>query len=191
MTAAEKLKVSHADYFARAQQAVGRLEYVAGEVFAMATGSPRHGWLIARMNRVLGRLLGDDRCTTLASDIAVRAEQSDSFLVPDGSIVCGPPAFDSERALTNPSLLIEVLSPSSEAWDRGRKFLIYKRIPALTDYLLVWQELPRIEHLYRGDGDLWLHEVVEGMDAELKLPRQGISLPLGEVYAGFEAWPAD
>lgn len=108
---------------------------------------------------------------------------TDLYTYPDVSIVCGSPRFegDQEDILLNPLVLFEVLSPSTEAYDRGRTFIHYQTVPSLKEYVLVAQDRPRIDHFARQGDGRWLLTVVES--GELVLPALGISLPLNEIYA--------
>jgi Uma2 family endonuclease len=107
------------------------------------------------------------------------------YTYPDVSVVCGEPRLVQDRHqdnLLNPQLLIEVLSPSTEAFDRGRKFEQYRTIPSFLEYLLVPQEKPALEHYLREQGGAWRFSAVPGIDSALTLPTLGIELPLAEVY---------
>src|SRR5690242_2577533 len=124
-----------------------RHEYYRGEVFAMAGGSMRHNVLCARVIEALGAQLRG-RCLVMTSDQRVVAAERDRYVYPDVSIVCGPMVAEpgTSDVLANPTILVEVLSESTEQYDRGGKWEGYQRLDSLTDYVLVSQAEPRIEH---------------------------------------------
>lgn len=191
MTAAPKLKTTVEAYLAAEEVAKERSEFIRGEVFAMAGGSAAHAILGGRSFAALDAGLRKQGCRVFNGDLAVQVAEGEAFLYPDVSVVCGPPEFGAGGRLSNPSLLVEVLSPSTERFDRGEKFALYRSLPSLTDYLLVSSGAPRVEHYRRGEGGLWLYRVVEGLAAELELPNQGMRLSLAGLYEGLDALPND
>jgi Uma2 family endonuclease len=112
---------------------------------------------------------------------------------PDVLVNCGPPEFadDKKRVVTNPRVIIEVLSPSTELFDQGRKFQEYKSIPTLEEYLLVAQDRPWIEQFTRQQDGKWLEQVIEGIDEELAIPALGCEMPLAEIFARVEFPPLE
>ncbi len=166
-------------------------EYVNGFLYAMAGASPEHNAISANMIISIGGRLKGRGCRVFTSDQRVRVPQTDLYTYPDLTVICGPMNRDDRDplSLTNPTLLAEILSPSSEAWDRGAKFVHYQALDSLTDYLVVSQDQPRIERHYRQAEDTWLLQVVQGLDAVLSLPNLGLELPLAEVYDGIELPP--
>lgn len=179
--------VSFEDYLEAERQAEVKHEWLDGVVYDMAGGSVEHGRLAANLMAALrSRLAG--RCTILSSDVMVFVSETNLATYPDGSVVCGP--LDVRRverhgkvigeAVTNPTLLIEVLSESTEAYDRGEKFAHYMRIPSLQGYILVAQAHRRIEvfhrPLVRGH---WQQDVLE---AGGTMSLHGVTIPLDEIY---------
>jgi Uma2 family endonuclease len=106
------------------------------------------------------------------------------YTYPDASVICGPLEFDDEQrdTVVNPTLLVEVLSGSTEAYDRGKKFGHYRQIPTLREYLLVSQEEPKIERFLRNDDGTWTLTEAVGLDATLSLPTRGIEISLREIF---------
>jgi Uma2 family endonuclease len=161
-----------------------RSEYFDGEMFAMAGGSPRHSLIGANVIRELGNGLKGRPCAVYESNLRILISATGLYTYPDASVICGPLEFEDEHRDTvlNPTLLVEVLSGSTEAYDRGEKSAHYRRIPSLREYLLVSQKEPKIERFLRNDDGTWTLTEVEGMDAVLPLPSLGIAISLREVY---------
>lgn len=174
MSAAARTAMTYAEYLAAERVSDVRHEYLRGQVFAMAGGTPEHGRLAASVIVLLGPVY--------TSDVRIRIEETDRSTYPDVSVVCGPrqTAQGDPDALVNPGVLVEVLSDSTEADDRGEKFAHYRRIPSLREYVLVSQRTPRIE-VYRRDGSEWiLAEATSGGRAVI--PSLGVELSVDEVY---------
>lgn len=176
--------MSHAEYLERERTAEPRSEYLRGEVFAMAGGTYEHGRLAQSFARLLGNALEGKPCVVLGSDVRVRIAETDRSTYPDLSVICGhrESAADDPDAITNPIVLVEVLSPSTEASDRGDKFAHYRRLGSLREYVLVSQSTPRVE-VFRHAADLsWtLREYGTGQHVELA--SIGITIGIDDVYA--------
>lgn len=175
--------MSYAEYRDGEQAAVIKHEFLRGEVFAMTGGTPQHSALAARITALLTRELTGRPCRVFNSDLRVRIEATDLATYPDVSVVCDrlETATDDELAIVNPSLLVEVLSDSTEAYDRGQKAAHYRRIPALRAYLLVSQHEPRLELQVRRDDGTWLLHEAEAGQQQLIEPL-GVTLAVDEVY---------
>lgn len=158
MTAeATRLRMTHADYCALEREAQIKHEFVAGEVFAMAGGTLEHSRLAMAIGHQLMSALEGRPCRVLTSDARVRIEAVDAEVYPDLSVVCGPLELGSDpHALLNPILVVEVLSKSTEAYDRGLKSSYYRQIPSLRGYLVVAQDRAQIELLSRQTPDRWV-----------------------------------
>lgn len=182
MTAAQQLRVSPEVYLQQEAEADARSEYLDGVVVAMAGGSIRHNLVCARLIQALGNALAGGPCRVFTSDQRVRLEATNRYAYPDVSVVCGPLEVDprSPETLTNPKLLIEVLSPSTAAQDRGDKFAAYRLLPSLTTYLLVDPDGRRVERFERGPHG-WV--LTDHADGAVPLPAVGASLALGELFA--------
>lgn len=180
---AKEQLLSPADYLARERAAEEKSEYFQGEVFAMAGGTAVHSLISMNVTAELrDRLKGRD-CTLYNSDLRVKVSESGLYTYPDGSVVCGQPQFEDADTLLNPLVLIEVLSPASESYDRGRKFEFYRQIASLSTYLLVSQEAPRVEQFVRQQDSQWLWNEAHGMESCLHLSVLAIDLRLEEVFA--------
>lgn len=159
-------------------------EWLRGEVFAMAGGTPTHARLAAAIIGALSRVLGDRPCEVFTSDLRVRVEATDLSTYPDVTVVCGE-LLHSEvdvNAVINPTLIIEVLSDSTEAYDRGEKFAHYRRLPSLREYVLVSGSEPRLEAYARNDAGEWvLHEAGPGESLSLR-SIEGARLETDSIY---------
>ena len=181
-----KPHLSPIEYLTLDRESEERSEYLDGEMFAMSGGTRKHALIASNLNRDLNSQLRDRTCETYGSDMRVWVEASGLYTYPDLSVVCGPPNFGpdgKEDTLRNPTLLIEVLSPSSEAYDRGKKFEHYRAIPSFREYLLVSQESPLVDRFLRQESGIWLYSTAHGLDAEVELSSIGVRLQLAEIYA--------
>ena len=176
------------DYLAAERVAETKSEYFAGERFAMSGGSRAHSLICVNVIREASTRLGKSAsCEVHTSDLRVKSAATGLYTYPDVTIVCGEMRFDDDQrdTLTNPTVLFEVLSPHSEAYDRGRKFEHYARIPSLRHYVLVDQFRAHVDLLSLEDGK-WTITAADGLDAVLKLPAIGLELPLAEIYRQVE-----
>lgn len=177
-----------AEYLALEREAEIKSEYLAGEVFAMAGASRRHNLISLNIAGELRSRLRERPCEVYAHDMRVKVQASGLYTYPDVVAVCGEPEFEDEEldTLLNPTLLVEVLSESTENYDRGVKFEHYRTIPSLREVLLVAQDSVHVVHYERQDDESWLlTETREPTDA-LELPALGCELPMGEIYARVE-----
>ncbi len=177
-------RLSEAEFLQLERRAECKSEFFDGEMFAMAGGTRVHSLIATNLARELGNRLKTRSCVTYNADLRMKVEATGLLTYPDVSVVCGPQRFlDAEEdTLLNPALLAEVLSDSTEAYDRGRKFAHYRLIPSLRHYLLVSQKEPRLELLSQAGGDEWRWREVTGLDGLLPLPALEIDLPLSEVF---------
>ena len=159
-------------------------EYLSGQIFAMAGGSPEHSAIGNNIGREMGNLLKREPCQVFNSDLRVTIMQSGLMTHPDVSVVCGEQHRHplDKNSIINPTVLFEVLSPTTEAYDRGEKWAHYRRLDSLQEYILVSQNKARVEQYVRQDDSSWKFRAVEGLAASLFLPSLGCSLPLSEVY---------
>jgi Uma2 family endonuclease len=180
---AERSQLSPDEYLAWEREQPARHEFFHGEVFAMAGGSMRHNALCASVIEALRSQLRG-RCVVLTSDQRVVASQRDRYVYPDISIVCGPVIAEpgASDVLANPTILVEVLSNSTEQYDRGLKWEGYQRIESLTDYILVSQAKPRIEQFRRDRTTTWLYQLAASGE-RIVLSNQAI-LDVDTVFAG-------
>ncbi len=180
------------EYLALERAAEFKSEFYDGEVFAMAGGSPMHSLIGTNVAGELRTKLRGGPCLPFNSDLRVKPPGLSFYTYPDVSVVCGPLEFDDEQedTITNPSLLVEVTSPTTEGYDRGAKFRLYSRIPSLKEYLVVSHAEPSLDLFIRQASGEWLVRSASGMESSLELPGLGIPLALAEVYAGVQFEPA-
>jgi Uma2 family endonuclease len=171
-------------YLAIERQAEIKSEYLDGEMFAMSGASREHNLIVSNLARELGLQLKKGPCEIYVGDQRVRIPATGLYTYPDLVVACGDPQFEDDEldTLLNPTLIIEVLSPSSEAYDRGKKFEHYQMLPSLSEYVLVSQDEPRMEQFLRQDGNRWLLTVATGLEASIALPSIQCELALAEVY---------
>ncbi len=177
-------RMSYAEYLAAEAVAEVRHEYLNGDVWEMAGGTIEHGALAAAVARELGVALRGKPCRAFSSDVRVRVPETDLATYPDLSVVCGQleTAKDDKDAITNPVVLVEVLSDSTEAYDRGAKWAHYRRIASLHEYVLVSQAEPLIEVYRRTPGGRF--ELLEARAGEtIELASIGARLDVSGVYA--------
>jgi Uma2 family endonuclease len=176
--------MSYAEYLAAEAVSDVRHEFLNGEVWAMAGGTPEHAALAAAMIGELQTKLRGKPCRTYSSDLRIRVAETGLSTYPDVAVVCGElvTAADDPHAAVNPVVLVEVLSETTEGYDRGAKAAHYRRIPSLREYVLVSQVEPRIEVQRRSDSGRW--EILDARPGEsIELASLGISLDVAAVYA--------
>lgn len=158
-------------------------EFHDGQIYAMTGASREHNLISGNIYRELSQQLKSRPCEAYINDMRVKATEARSYHYPDIAVVCGKPEFEDAQVdtLLNPMLLIEVLSPSTEAYDRGGKFAHYRKIPSLREYLLVMQDQPGIER-YLRQGEVWILSETLGLEASLALESIDCRLSLREVY---------
>ncbi len=186
MAVAESIqKLTEAEYLVIERKAEFKSEFFDGEMFAMAGGSLLHSLIATNLGREFGNRLQGRSCVPFNSDLRLKVEVTGLYTYPDLSVICGPLTFadDAQDTVVNPAILVEVLSDSTEAYDRGKKFEHYRHIPSLKEYLLVSQNEPRIELFIRSDAGQWLLREAAGLDASLELPSLQITVALREIYA--------
>lgn len=188
MDAAEALGISYADYLALEAASDQRYQYVEGVAYAMAGGDPEHAGIAANIIAALVNLLRGRPCRVFTSDLKVRVPSSGNAYYADVTVVCGRLERhpDDPLAVTNPSLLVEVLSPTTATFDRGDKFADYQKFRSLRHYLLVSTASARIEHYRRNDDGSWTYVLLTpGLPgAVVALPDLGGNLSVEDVYAG-------
>lgn len=174
--------VTPEEYLAREACAETRSEYVSGTVRAMAGASPEHDDICSNVIRETAGQLRGAACRINTSDLRVWIRACNKYYYPDATITCGSRQFELRlnlRALVNPTVIFEVLSVSTEAIDRGEKFLCYEEIPSLRAYVLIAQNAPRIEVFTRDQGSGWRFTVAVGLDAEISIPVANCHAPPG------------
>ena len=172
------------EYAALDEMADFKLEYFDGEIYAMAGGSVAHAQIAANIIRHVGNALAGGTCRVLTADVRLGAEASGLYTYADVSVVCGSPVLARvpQQTLLNPTVVFEVLSPSTEEYDQGGKFAHYRQIPSLAAYVLVAQDRCWVEVRVRNGPDDWAVTTLTVPDAVLSLPHPPLGLPLAAIY---------
>jgi Uma2 family endonuclease len=176
--------ISPEQYLEAERRAETKSEYLAGQVFAMGGASERHNLIVANLVAAIHAQLKGRPCRVYPSDMRLRVSETGLYTYPDVTVVCVSPQLEDANmdTLLNPTMLIEVLSDSTERYDRSRKAEHYRRIPSLEEYLLIAQDRPRIER-YRRQGEReWLLSEAIGLDESIELASIEGVLALREVY---------
>ncbi len=180
------------EYLAAERQGDRKHEYFGGEVFAMSGASFAHVSIVANLTgHLFGQLQGGP-CRSFSSDLRVKVSQTGLYTYPDVVVICEKPQFDDEHndTLLNPRLIVEVLSPSTETYDRGKKFAHYRTLDSLAEYLLIAQDQSRVEQFIRQpSGDWLLHEATQ-LDETIRLPSIDSQFTLSALYENVEFDPS-
>lgn len=174
-----------AEYLAFEREATTKHEFIDGLILNMAGGSPIHNRICFNLITSVGIQLRGTSCLGFTSDQKVRTESEDLFYYPDLSIVCGEPIYHDKQqdVLLNPLVIIEVLSPSTEEYDRSEKFARFQDIKSLKDYVLISQTRPAIEHYIRQQGKKgWIFTFETDLEAEIEIESIKCRLKLAEIY---------
>jgi Uma2 family endonuclease len=182
LTADPARLMSPEEYLAFELAAETKHEYHDGRVYAMAGASPRHNRIVANLIVHLGVRLRGGGCRIYPSDLRLRVEATGLYTYPDVTVVCGAPAFGPGGTLLNPTLLIEVLSPTTERYDRGRKAEHYRTIESLWEYVLIGQDHHRVERYARTGERQWTLTEAIGPEDTIALGAIGCVLSLSDVY---------
>lgn len=177
------------DYFATDRADDRKYEFVDGEIVAMAGGDPMHSRLAQKLGALLERALAGAPCLTFQSDLRVRiGDAGDDSVYPDATVACPPRSFldTRPRTLATPTVVFEVLSPSTAAHDQGVKAAAYRRTASLQEYVFIDSDTRHVLHAVRQDAHAWILRDYVG-DETFTLPALGVSLSLAEMYEGFEA----
>lgn len=185
MTSLAEQRLTPAEYLAIERTAEFKSEFFAGKMFAMAGASVAHNLITTNVSRELSIQLKNRPCHVYSSDMRVKVSATGLYTYPDLVVICGERQLEGERhnTLLNPTLLVEVLSPTTEAYDRGEKFAHYRRLESLREYILIAQDRPWIERYVRqADGQDWVLTEVSGLGSVIALPSIRCELALAEVY---------
>lgn len=184
MSTVPKHFITPEEYLHRERQAEHRSEYYRGEMFAMAGASANHNLIVLNTGSQLREQLKSKPCRVYPSDLKLRVEATGLFTYPDLSIVCGEPRLESDHGevLLNPVVLVEVLSDSTEAYDRGKKFEHYRTIPSLKHYVLITQDRHSIDCFTRSNGESWNLTSCQGLSGKITLEAIECELLGSEVY---------
>lgn len=172
------------EYLELERKAEFKSEYLNGQIYAMAGASPAHSAITFNLSVEVGTQLKGKPCQGHSSDMKIRTSYKGLYSYPDLSIVCDEPLFHDEKGdvLINPKVIFEILSPSTEAFDRGAKFLRYQTIDTLTDYILIAQDEARVEHFIRQSDGGWLLYIIRGLESKLSIPSIDCTISLAGLY---------
>lgn len=185
MTSARRLHYTYEEYLAALEVSGVKLEYCDGEIYALAGGTPAHADLAASITRLLGNALLD-RCRVSSSDLKVRIEATDLFTFPDVTVVCGARQVSAvdRNAVTNPTVLVEVTSNSTEDYDRGEKLSHYKQCPSVSAVLFVSHRRPEVTVIARTSAG-WEQRVYRAGES-VSLNDPALTFGVDELYAGIQ-----
>jgi Uma2 family endonuclease len=185
MSAIAKRKYTLEEYLELERNSEERYEYFDGDVFAMAGGSPNHSRIGMDVCSLLSQKLRGGNCEPFNSEMRIKVPKAFPYRYPDASVVCGEPIFEDiggQAMLVNPVLIVEVLSPSTAAYDLKDKFTEYQSIDSFQEYLIISHDKPHVIHHVRQLKRKWLRTDIEGLDAEVPLESINITLSLREIY---------
>ncbi len=187
MSSLPKHRYSAEEYLAIERETEYKREFVAGEIFAMGGASPKHGLIAGNTAGELRNRLRETNCQVYTADLRIQAEADRAYLYPDVVVVCGRPEYrDSRRdTVTNPLVIVEVLSPTTRNYDRGDKFAHYRRLDSLREYILIDQDTCHVEHFVRKQG-IWEFSESDDIQGNLVIPALDITIALKEIYAKLE-----
>lgn len=189
MSAVLKTRLTEAEYLAFERSSEFRHEFHRSEIFAMAGASESHNLVAGNLFTELNVMLRGKGCRAYTHDMRVYARESKTYVYPDIVVACPPIEFLDEKrdTLLNPQVVVEVLSPSTEAYDRGRKFDFYREAPSLQQYVLVTQDSKRaVSYVRQSDGVAWLMTPLDVPSAMIDFPSLGISVLLSDIYRDIE-----
>ncbi len=175
--------VSEAEYLEFERNSDTKHEYINGQIYAMVGASLRHNRITINVQSSIHAQLRKRPCDVFPSDMRLKIIATAQYTYPDVSGLCGDPDLTDDHldTYTNPLFIVEVLSPSTERYDRGPKFDAYKTIPSLQDYVLIAQHHPLVEH-FRRDGENWIHASAATLDTSVYLPSIDCTLALSDIY---------
>lgn len=194
MSSQPKKSYTLEEYFEIELNSEIKYEYWDGQIFAVSGASPEHNEISVNLTREIGTQLKSRQCKLFHSDQRVKVPAWPPYRYPDLVALCGKPEYQEiggVKALLNPSLIIEILSPSTEAFDRGDKFSYYKSIPAFCEYILVAQHRPHITQIIKQSDNKWLLSEANELTASIYLTSIDCSLTLSDIYLGVEFPPAN
>jgi len=193
VSAVPKPLLTPQEYLSRERRAETKSEYLRGEMFAMSGASREHNLIATNVSAELQQQLRERPCEVYQADMRVKVSPTGLYTYPDVTVVCGEPQFEDAEVdtLLNPTVLVEVLSPTTADYDRGGKFTHYRRLASLQEYVLISQDRPLVEHYVRRGADEWLLTEQRGLDEVLVLPSIGCQIPIAEIYRKVSLTPVE
>lgn len=178
------------EYLALEEAAETKHEYFQGEIFAMSGGSTNHNRIAVSVCTILATEFEEKPCEVFSSDVKLLVQANGLYTYPDAMVVCGPVEYAEGRndTVTNPIVIVEVLSKSTRDYDRDKKFELYRDLPSFRDYLLIDQDRVYIEHYHRLEEGRWVLTLYNNLDTSLTLTAIEVSLPVRRIYHKVE-WP--
>jgi Uma2 family endonuclease len=188
MSAIPKTKLSEEDYLAIERDSPTKNEFYKGEIFSMAGAGNNHNIITANIIITIGGFLRGKGCTIYPSDMRLHIPENSLYTYPDAMVVCGQKQFRDEKkdTILNPVLIVEVLSPSTEGYDRGEKFRLYRSIPGLQEYLMIDSQRYVAEKYRKNEEEHWVLTDAQGINSFLHLASIGLEFALQDIYAGVE-----
>ena len=189
MTAVPKTKLTEAEYLAIESAAAFKSEFYNGEMFVVIGPSRQHCEIKENLVGEIGSRLKGGPCRTYSADMRVKVERTGLYTYPDVLIACGKPEFERAHGsdtLLNPQVIIEILSDSTEKYDRGAKFLQFQKLPSVREYVLVSQDMVRVERFVRQSDETWVLTIFDDPAAEFSLATVPVRVPLADIYRGVE-----
>ncbi len=185
MVAIEDRKYTREEYFDLLAASEVKLEYYYGYIVAMAGATSNNSIIATNFRRRMSEKLDDTDCIVYDSDMAVEIDRGSSYFFPDAMVTCGAREFSDERQrfLKNPILIVEVLSKSTENYDRSEKFRFYRGIPSLKEYVLISSDRPVVEGFYKEEQGLWRISTAVKLESSIHLYSLNIDIPLAQIYA--------
>jgi len=179
------------EYLARELKAEFKSEFYQGEMFAMAGASKFHNLINDNISIEIGGRLKGGPCRTVSNDQRLRVDATGLYTYPDYMIVCGPRLYDprNKDTLLNPTVIFEILSPSTESYDTGTKFRHYQKIESVREIVLVSQETMMVQVYERQPDGKWLLSTFDESGGEMKLTTVPVSVPLADIYRDVEFPP--
>ena len=176
--------LTYEEYLTQEDQNDFRSEFYDGEVFAMAGGTEEHSRIISNVIREVGNGILDQDCSVFEANLKIRIEEANSTVYPDAMVVCDPIDYDQERrdVIRNPSIVFEVLSKGTAAYDRGGKFHKYQRLSSLQEYILIEQKEARIDVFHRNAKGIWTFNTYAGLESQVRLESLGLELSMKMIY---------
>ena len=188
MSVQPKPYITPEEYLVKERVADYKSEYYKGEIFDFAGASREHNLIAGNIHSILHQQLRNKSCEVYPSDMRVKISTTGLYTYPDVVVVCGKPQFedDEEDVLLNPTVIIEVLSPSTEGYDRGTKFEHYRTINSLSDYILVAQDKIHVEHYVRQSDRSWLFSEFKSAKDNFQIQSIGCEVSVAETYEKVE-----
>lgn len=188
MSAEIKKPITVEEYFRICEESEEKFQFFNGEIFAMSGGSMNHSLISANCIKAFGNSLSKKPCRVFDSNLRIAIAENDSYTYPDTSVICGEIEFleDKKDTVANPVVIVEVLSDSTEAFDRGKKFSFYRSIETLKHYILIDQKEVKVEHFFKNEKSQWVLEEFSKLEEYLNLNSIKSKIQIKEIYEKVE-----